>query len=417
MLKSKIKKGRSVQMKFSRVYCLLVTLTLPLIPCVACHSQQKNAPTKSAGSNDYVIAGEHFVKHTINDTQLGNIPAATINLPSTWSLQPKLVWNFAWTENPIAFSLEADNPANAEAYFVYPMLKLESFQVPPNMRQYIKNPPKPGQRLGLGAIYLEPMQPLPALALFVKQVRGSATNFKWVAKADLPDLAKALNLDPQPGQHGGAIKISYDLNGKPVEEAFYGVYYISQGSNTGVGAGTIKQTNWGLQALQSFRAPAGTLDKRMTIFAAISKSVSPIPAWTARAKAVDQQLVAIFNQKLKQGYDQIRAAQALADQVTKNMGEFEKGVNSQMAANRASGDDSSGDGSGGSKRSVQDKWDDLYRGVDTVNDPSNGGTSQHSYMEQYHWTDGFGNYYNTNDPNDDPNGRKPGSWTLMTTAP
>jgi len=64
---------------------------------------------------------------------------------------------------------------------------------------------------------------------------------------------------------------------------------------------------------------------------------------------------------------------------------------------------------------VNDKFDDLVRGVDTTNDPLTG-TSQHSYMEQYHWTDGFGNYRNTNDPNYDPSKDNAGTWQLMTQA-
>jgi hypothetical protein len=36
--------------------------------------------------------------------------------------------------------------------------------------------------------------------------------------------------------------------------------------------------------------------------------------------------------------------------------------------------------------------------------------------EQYHWADGFGNYYNTNEPNYDPSKDAPGNWQLMTPA-
>ena len=59
------------------------------------------------------------------------------------------------------------------------------------------------------------------MAMFIKNVRGQVTNLKWIGQQDLPDLAKALRLDPSPNQHGVAIKISYDLDGKPVEEAFF----------------------------------------------------------------------------------------------------------------------------------------------------------------------------------------------------
>jgi hypothetical protein len=37
-------------------------------------------------------------------------------------------------------------------------------------------------------------------------------------------------------------------------------------------------------------------------------------------------------------------------------------------------------------------------------------------MNQYHWTDGFGNYRDTNDPNYDPSKDNAGNWTLMSTA-
>ena len=67
-----------------------------------------------------------------------------------------------------------------------------------------------------------------AMAKFIQLTRPNATNFKWIGQQDLPDLAKALKMDPWPGDHGVAIKIGYDLNGQPVEEAFFGVYYISK---------------------------------------------------------------------------------------------------------------------------------------------------------------------------------------------
>ena len=53
-------------------------------------------------------------------------------------------------------------------------------------------------------------------------------------------------------------------------------------------------------------------------------------------------------------------------------------------------------------RSSTEKFDDYIRGVETVDDPYYG-TSQHSYNEQYHWTDGYGSYRNSNDPTYNPN--------------
>jgi hypothetical protein len=39
----------------------------------------------------------------------------------------------------------------------------------------------------------------------------------------------------------------------------------------------------------------------------------------------------------------------------------------------------------GGAHSAADHWEDVIRGVDTVNDPSNGGTTQLSSLGQYHF--------------------------------
>lgn len=191
------------------------------------------------------------------------------------------------------------------------------------------------------------------MALFIKKVRSNVTNLKWIGQQDLPDLAKALRLDPSPNQHGVAIKIGYDLNGKPVEEAFFGVYYLNKAGTQAVQAGhqamaanQLVQTNWGFQALESFRAPAGTLDKRMPIYCLIAKSVQYDPQWTARYRAIEATLVQMFNQKLQQGWDQIRAADAISDQAVRNNEKFLDNIGRQEVAMRDSGGGGGSSGGG-----------------------------------------------------------------------
>ena len=74
-------------------------------------------------------------------------------------------------------------------------------------------------------------------------------------------------------------------------------------------------------------------------------------------------------------------------------------------------------GSGG--RTSSDNLSDLLRNVDTMNDPSTGGTKEVSNLGGYnHFTDGFGNYRTYDDPNATPeNQGENGSWTRMTAAP
>ena len=63
-------------------------------------------------------------------------------------------------------------------------------------------------------------------------------------------------------------------------------------------------------------------------------------------------------------------------------------------------------------RSIWDKFDDNVRGADTADDPFSG-RSQRSNLEKSRWTDGYGNYVDTNDPNYNPSADNPGDWQLM----
>ena len=98
-----------------------------------------------------------------------------------------------------------------------------------------------------------------------------------------------------------------------------------------------KQTNWGLQALQSFRAPAGTLDKRMPMFCVIAKSMYVNPKWARLTKQINDKMLADFNQKLKQGYDQLAAAQAIVEQTMQQQAAFQANFDKQEEAFRNSG--------------------------------------------------------------------------------
>jgi hypothetical protein len=402
----------------------------PAVPALSVSppaSAAKPAPTPKAGS-EQVILGEHFVQRGVIDTKQGGMTAVTVQIPASWHFESKIEWNYGWVTVPVAISWHAENPANAEAYFQYASLRLAAVDAAPQWRQYVKNP-KPGDRYSTGEIYMAPIPPLQAMAVFIKKTRGDVTNLKWLGQQDLPDLAKALRLAPSPDRHGYAIKIGYDLNGQPVEEAFFGVYYFGKGGAPAVqaghqamGANEIVQTNWGFDGLQSFRAPAGTLDKRMPIYCLMAKSVQYDPKWLARAQAISATLNQMFNQKLKAGWDSIRASDALMDETMRQQAQFLDNVSRQEVAMRSSTvDDSflrSGSGGGGGRTS-SDNVSDLIRNVDTMNDPSTGGAKQISNLGGYnHFTDGFGNYVTYDDPNATPeNQGVNGSWTRMTAVP
>jgi len=397
----------------------------PSTPAADSHAKPASAPKADP---EPVILGERWVKRTLVDTQQGGMIAVTIHLPESWHFEGQIEWHYGWIEVPVNPSWHAENPANSEAYFQYESLRLVNIDVGPQYRQYVKSP-KPGERGPTGQISMAPVPPLQAMALFIKKRRGDVTNLKWIGQQDLPNLATALHLDPSPNQHGVAIKIGYDLNGQPVEEAFFGVYYLNKAGTQAVQAGhqsmaanQLVQTNWGFQALQSFRAPAGTLDKRMPVYCLIAKSVQYDPQWTLRYRAINATLLQMFNQKLQQGWDQIRAADAMSDETMRRNTQFLDSIGRQEVAMRSSGGSSGGSGGGGDgflRDEGHDRFSDLMRNVDTMNDPSTGATKEVSNLGGYnHFTDGFGNYRTYDNPNDTPeNHNENGTWARMTEAP
>jgi hypothetical protein len=223
--------------------------TTPSQPTSSPSSSVSTAPGAPANSPTHAgpvigqptkVAGEEFVRRVIPDPARVNMAAATIRLPEKWTLDSKVEWHYDWVENPLIFGAHAVNPDNSEAFYLYPLLRLESIEVAPQYRQYLHGKQQqPGERMSTGAINMPLQPPVQALAMFIKQTRPDVTNFKWIGQQDLPGLAQALRLTPWPNDHGVAIKIGYELNGQAVEEAFFGVYYYSQGGNEDTSVGQL----------------------------------------------------------------------------------------------------------------------------------------------------------------------------------
>jgi hypothetical protein len=346
-------------------------------------------PPRSGGG--LVLDNERFSMRTVNDRQLNNMPMFVFMAPEKWRDQSQVTWNYGNVSNPMSNWTKVEDPGSPDAFYLYPNLGLFWLNNNVNLR--------PGQE-SLGFVFARPMQPVATIATFAQNLHGREPGFQVVGSKMLPGLAEALQM-PHDGtrRQGVAVKVRYTLNGKPVEEEFYGLYY---NVNVPAGGGVV-QTDWGLQMLHSFRAPAGELDKRRDMFAAIPKSIRRNPAWQARYNAISRSLGEQFNRQLQAGYDSIAAAGRLSQQLTANSNAFLASVDASLGSSR-----SGGAGGGGGV----DKFDDLIRGVETTDDPYYG-TSQHSTMETYHWTDGYGSYRNTNDPGANPNVTDSGTWTLM----
>jgi hypothetical protein len=352
-------------------------------------------PGGAAPGKGPVVAGQPFTTRVIYDRQQGNLAVGVMSVPASWNFDSRVMWDYSHHSSPVAVTTSAVSPGGEDAFFSYGWVQF--FDLRPG--GYFTR----GQNYG-GLVYAAPQPGIRTLVDFVQRVRGREAKLTLVGAKDLPGLPAALSLPHLDNQHGYGVKVAYESHGRPIEEEFYGVSYLINIPYDGP-QGRTWQTNWGLEAVHSFRGPVGSLDARRPMFAAIAKSFRPNPAWEARFQAISQYLAAEFNRQLQAGYDQIAAAGRLSRQISANNDAMIASIDRQLAAGRSSGRSGrSSDRSGA--------FDDYIRGVDTTNDPYYG-TSQHSSNSQFHWTDGYGNYRNTNDASADPNRTEVGNWTLL----
>ena len=360
-----------------------------MVAAVAATGRAKDAP------KELVVGAEHFTVRQITDQRNGEV-AFYFQAPKNWKDTSQVQWTLMHITHPVKMAAKIENPANAEGCYVFQDLNCGYLPGPRAAKLEGKD--------GIDGIDLRPMQPVPALAMFIKNYRGQYPDLKFVGSRDLPDLAKTFNVHQANTQRGVGVKVSYTLDGKPVEEEFYAVHYsaVDQG-----------ETLWGLSCVHSFRAPAGTLDKRRNVLAAIRKSFRMTPDFGRRIVMTKQQLSSQYAAKLKQDYAGIAAAGQRSKELTAQDNQFLAGVDAKLAASRAAQNASSS--GGGPTRTANDGQDDYIRDVTTMNDPTTGDTTQRSFLQDYHWTDGY-SFRDSNDPNFNPNNSEVGNWQLMTPA-
>ena len=186
-----------------RAACGLVGIVLAMAGCSA---KQKGA----------VVMGEHLTTRQIIDRQQGGLVLGVVAVPEKWRFSSDVTWNYADNSNPVRVSTTAENPANTEAVFGYPAALF--FYLRPGGSYYVT-----GKNYG-GLIFSVSQPPLPTLAAFIRRARAGVQKLQFVGSKDLPELPAALQIPRSPNQHGLGVKVTYEINGAPVEEEFYTVW-------------------------------------------------------------------------------------------------------------------------------------------------------------------------------------------------
>jgi hypothetical protein len=338
-----------------------------------------------------------FALHQILDRTHGSVVAGVFEHPPGWVAQTQVGWNFQNVSLPVLVYARAAAPGGLESFELLP---IESFYwLEPNYGML-----QPGSSL-LGQICMRPQPAAEAMSRWViPKYRGRCPGVKIVSTAPVPELVRLAPEISKASPEGVCAVIEYCEQGRPVEEAFFGLRIGNQVPYSGP-QGTTVQLNWGFYRLFSYRAAKGQLVPQRERFWRMAASLRFNPLWDQLCGRVNQQLRAQFQAYLDAGYSQIQAAGQLSRQISMNNDAMLASFAQQRQAAARSQPASPG-------RSPTDGFDEYIRGVETLKDPYLG-TSQQDATYQYHWTNGSGSYQHSNDPFFNPNIGSGLQWTLM----
>jgi hypothetical protein len=353
-------------------------------------------------TNDKRSSDQQFTLHQLIDRQHNGVVASVFEYPAAWQARSDVSWNFYNYNRPLTAFAQTFNPKGTEAVEFFTVEQF--FWINEGIGYFM-----PGQD-SYGTPFLMPMPAADALAQWViPKYRSNRPGLRVVGSSPAPQLAQRLHLNLGGAQtEDVCVRVEYTEHGRLFEEEFYGMKFSQDVPYYGPQGMTI-QTNWGFAPLFSFRAEKGALNAARETFWHIAGSVKVNPRWEQIYAQVLQQIQMLFNQQLQAGYANIQAAANMSKAISANndamLASFEQ---QRQAAHQSSM--ARRDASGGSS---SDAFDDYIRGVETVNDPYYGQSQQDANC-QYHWTDGFGKYQDSNDPFFNPNIGSTQNWTMMT---
>jgi hypothetical protein len=323
-------------------------------------------------------------------------------IPAAWEFQGGIQWTMNNPGMPAVIAFRAFNPQG-----------LECFEAFPNISCYWTNNPMMGMMMPTGGLYYgnEVRQPAPVLQvlreLVVPRYRGGSGGVKILSEELLPDFVQQMRANSPvaasgvTSAEGGRLRLSYQVNGKEVEEDLYGAVEISrQSAPMMMGMmGAMEYVFWMADYLFAFRAQAGTLDAVSDTFLSLVRSFRINPAWYSHYTQVSQQMI-------QGGMQQIAQAGQLSRIISQTNNEISDMIMDGYNQRQQTMDH------------LAEQFSQSIRGVDAYQDPFGHGSYGSDEVElpggfNHAWSNALGEYILTDDPNFDPNVETGGNWESM----
>lgn len=335
-----------------------------------------------------------FRTHAIVDEQHAGLVVATISVPAQWRVRSSVQWRYSDVSLPVRAWARAESPDGSAWVEFFPQ---ELFY----WLEPVRSPVAVGGR-SLGMIHAPQVRAPDAIRNFVVgQYRGRMPSLQVVGNrpVDAAGLANAYRRPPIPGD-ALAYRIRYDVGGRTADEDLVGLLTAPNRIPYTGPQGTWYESHRALLFAHALGATDGQLQSVYPLLQFIATSVQVDPAWEAHRTTLQQRINREFSAMIANGYAQIQAAAQVSRSISANNDAMVSSMQTARAAQARRDADrraaaSRSDSAGGS-------FSDYIRGVERMKDPYYG-TSEQSYNQKYHWTDGQGNYRSGNDPGFNPN--------------
>jgi hypothetical protein len=328
--------------------------------------------------------------HLIDKTQ-GGLVVSTSAVPAGWNAVSNVEWKYSDASWPVRISARFTAP-DGSAWVEWFSAECFYWLDPRNT-----SVPVGGRSLGM--IHKPGVTIQDAMRYVLGRYRGQAQNLQILGFRPIPNLAQAHGQQNVAGE-SVALRARYNYNGHTIDEEFYCMLTTGNRIPYHGPQGTTYEMHRVLGYVHSLGATDGKLDSVHPLLGFIASSARADPVWQRHYDEVQNQINQQFNANLARGYAQIAAAGALSRQISANNDSMIRSMDAQRAATNRSMD------------RVNDNFSQYMRGTERVQDPY-WGTSEQSYTNKYHWTDGQGNYQHSNDAGFNPNIGSNQNWQIM----
>jgi len=319
------------------------------------------------------------------------IEAFSLLVPEGWTLDGGVFWPLDNPGMPGNVAYRVAGPGG------------EQLEVFPTLSCFWTNNQALLEQHALGTRYLgsevrPPLQPTEVLEQIVlPRCRRDARRLRVVEAKPLPDLARRLGPggagqpSGQADLMGGRLRVEYDLAGQPMEELLYAAVE-THSSSAPTAYGVVTDVNWIASYLFAFRAPRGTLARRMETFQVILRSFRIHPQWFNKYN----QLIQILVREQARTIESIERVRRIVGQTSDELSE------ATVQAWQQSND---------TYARMADQFSPSGRGLDRYRDPVTRQSIQLPGGCTRGWANGHGAYIVTDDPAFEPEAE--GKWTPL----